>query len=69
MEQVILYDGLLDLKGAAEYLNVTTRFLRGVCKSGQITYVKLGQKHFRFRREELEAYLYRRTRKTKAVHA
>jgi hypothetical protein len=46
MEQVILYDGLLDLKGAAEYLNVTTRFLRGVCKSGQITYVKLSQKHF-----------------------
>jgi excisionase family DNA binding protein len=69
MEKVITFEGLLDLEGAARYLNITTRQLRVLCAREAVTYHKLNRKIFRFRREDLDAFLYRRQHKAKGVYA
>jgi excisionase family DNA binding protein len=68
-EEVLTFDGLLDLNGAARYLNVTKRFLRGACKRRQVTFSRLSQKVFRFSRADLDEYLNRRQIKAKGVYS
>lgn len=69
MEKVITFEGLLDLEGAARYLEITTRQLRVLCARGVLTYYKLNRKVFRFRKEDLDAFLARRQHRAKGVYA
>lgn len=47
---------LLAVAEAAEYLNVTVRWMRRSVDERRIAYVKLGA-HVRFRRSDLDAYV------------
>jgi excisionase family DNA binding protein len=69
MEKVITFDGLLDLEGAARYLGVTTRQVRVLCARGVVTHYKLNRKVFRFRKEDLDAFLAQRQYRAKSVYA
>jgi excisionase family DNA binding protein len=69
MEKVLTFDGLLDLEGAAAYLNVTTRQLRSLCAREVVTYHRLNRKLFRFRKDDLEEFLARRQDRAKKVYA
>lgn len=69
MEKVLTFEGLLDLEGAARYLGVTTRVLRGLCARGVLTYYKLNRKVFRFRKDDLDSFLERRAFRAKSVYA
>ena len=69
MEKVITFDGLLDLEGAARYLGITTRVLRGLCARDALTYYKLNRELFRFKQSDLDAFLERRQHRAKSVYA
>lgn len=69
MDKVLTFDGLLDLEGAARYLNITTRQLRVLCAREVVTYHKLNRKVFRFRKDDLDAFLARRQYRAKGVYA
>ena len=49
-------DSLLTIAQAAQYLNVTERFIRRLVAERRVVYHKLG-KFVRFRREDLDAFL------------
>jgi excisionase family DNA binding protein len=69
IEKVLTFDGLLDLEGAARYLGITTRQLRVLCARGVVTYYKLNRKVFRFRKDDLDAFLERLAHRAKSVYA
>jgi len=62
-------NGLFDLTEAAEYLKISNRALRDLCKRKAITYIRLDRYNWRFRISDLETYLVRRTVQAKAVYA
>jgi excisionase family DNA binding protein len=62
-------NGLFDLTEAAEYLKISNRALRDLCKRKAITYIRLDRYNWRFRILDLETYLVRRTVQAKAVYA
>jgi excisionase family DNA binding protein len=61
--------GLLDLTEAANYLGISNRALRDLCKRRAVTYAKIDYRNWRFRVRDLEAYLERIRIKAKAVYA
>jgi len=62
-------NGLFDLTEAAEYLKISNRALRDLCKRKAITYIRLDRYNWRFRISDLETYLVRGTVRAKAVYA
>jgi excisionase family DNA binding protein len=48
---------LLDLAEAAEYLKISVRKLKDICRDGRITHDRLDYRTYRFSREKLDAYL------------
>jgi len=60
-------NGLFDLTEAAEYLKISNRALRDLCKRKAITYIRLDRYNCRIL--DLETYLVRRTEQAKAVYA
>jgi excisionase family DNA binding protein len=69
MEKVITFEGLLDLEGAARYLGITTRQVRVLCARQVLTHYKLNRKTFRFKKDDLDAFLERRAYRAKGVYA
>ena len=69
MPTVSITDGLLDLNGAAEYLQVSKRALLDFCRRGEITYIKLDYRNKRFRLSDLESFLESRTHRVKGVYS
>jgi excisionase family DNA binding protein len=69
MPTVSVTDGLLTLSGAAEYLQVSERALRDLCRSKAITHVRLDYRNYRFRLSELDAFLNSRTHRAKGVYS
>jgi excisionase family DNA binding protein len=61
-------DPLIDLTGAANYLKISNRALRDLCRRRVITHVRLDRLNWRFRRSALDAYLNRLTFKAKSVY-
>lgn len=49
-------EGAFDSKGAAAYLDISTRTLARMKKAGEIPFVRCGRQ-IRYRREDLDAYL------------
>jgi excisionase family DNA binding protein len=62
-------DGLLDLTEAGDYLRISNRALRDLCKRRAVSYVRLDRLNWRFRRSALDAYLDRMTVRAKEVYA
>jgi excisionase family DNA binding protein len=62
-------DGLLDLTEAANYLKISNRALRDICKRKGISYARIDYRNFRFRIADLEAFLDRITVRAKSVYA
>ena len=60
--------GLLDLTEAANYLGISNRALRDLCKRRAVTYAKIDYRNWRFRVCDLEAYLERIRVKAKAAY-
>ena len=48
---------LFDLAQAAEYLRISPRKLKDLCRDGRITHDRLDYRTYRFSQESLEAYL------------
>ena len=48
---------LLDLRGAAQYLEMTTRKLKDLCRDKRITHSRLDYRTYRFTRAEVDAWL------------
>jgi excisionase family DNA binding protein len=69
MPNVSITDGLLDLNGAAEYLQVSKRAVLDFCRIGALTYIKLDYRNRRFRLSDLEAFLAARTHRAKGVYS
>jgi hypothetical protein len=61
--------GLRDLTGAANYLGISNRALRDLCKRRAVTYAKIDYRNRRFQVCDLEEYLERIRIKAKAVYA
>jgi excisionase family DNA binding protein len=60
--------GLLNLEEAAKYLGISTRALRDLANRGILTHIRLNYRSWRFKTEDLEQYLQRRTILAKGVH-
>ena len=69
MLEVSLIDGLLDLKGAADYLKISKRALRDFCRAERITHIRVDYRNYRFRISDLDAFLESRTYRAKGVYA
>jgi excisionase family DNA binding protein len=48
---------LLDLRGGAQYLGMTTRKLKDLCRDKRITHSRLDYRTYRFTRADLDAWL------------
>jgi excisionase family DNA binding protein len=53
-------DGLLDLTEAANYLKISNRTLRDLCKRRLVSYAKINYRNWRFRKSDLDMYLAKR---------
>jgi excisionase family DNA binding protein len=53
-------DGLLDLTEAANYLKISNRALRDLCRRRLVSYAKINYRNWRFRKGDLDAYLAKR---------
>jgi len=62
-------DGLLDLSEAANYLRISNRARRDLCKRRAVAYAKINYRTWRFRRADLDRYLNRSTVQAKEVYA
>jgi len=50
-------ESIYDLAGAAQYLGMTTRKLKDLCRDKRIAHSRLDYRSYRFRRSDLEGYL------------
>jgi excisionase family DNA binding protein len=53
-------DGLLDLTEAANYLKISNRTLRDLCKRRLVSCAKINYRNWRFRKSDLDMYLAKR---------
>lgn len=51
-------DGWWDIRRSAEHLGVSVAFLRKAVRKGQVPYARAGSKALRFRREELDRWMW-----------
>jgi excisionase family DNA binding protein len=61
VRELIIPDRPLDLKEAAEYLQLPVRTVRDLCKRTKISHARLNYRAYRFRLGDLDAYLDGRT--------
>ena len=61
-------NGLLDLTEAAKYLKISNRSLRDLYHRRAITYTRIDRLNWRFKIEDLENYLTRRTVRAKTLY-
>jgi excisionase family DNA binding protein len=57
----------LNLKEAAQFLDIPVRSLREKCRRNLLTHVRIDRTHWRFFRADLNAYLQRHTFQAKTV--
>ena len=59
----------LSLVEAAEYLHLTERQLRDLCREKRITYCRVDYRTYRFKKEDLDEWFESRKMKRKTVYA
>ena|ERR1700733_5127474 len=61
VKDVLIRSPLLDLSEGATYLKISNRALRDLCKRKAVRHTRLHHRAYRFRLEDLNAYLNRHT--------